>query len=351
MGGSKFGAAVFGAGWVSTEHIAAYKQNPHCDVVAVGSRSIDSAKRAVAESGIECEVTSSFDELLNNPAVQIISITTPNDSHADLCIRALESGKHVVLEKPIAIAQEDSDRLVSVAKRSAGKTIVSFVLRWNPLFNIIHAQLADGAVGSIFYAEVDYFHAIGPWYGQFAWNSKRSVGGSALLSAGCHAVDAMLYFVDDEVVEVSSYSAKSRLEAFAPYEYDPTSVTICKFKQGAIGKVACSLEANSPYMFNILLMGDKGTIKNNQYYGDKCLGTFGHPEIGQGQTGWVTWPTILPDSGDVKHHPFFGEIDHLVDCIINDTEPMLSIPRAKHTHDICFASDLSARTGKPAPIE
>ena len=351
MAASTFGAAVFGAGWVSTEHIAAFKQNPHCEVVAVGSRRLQSAERAAAECGVACKVTTSFDELLADPAVHIISITTPNDSHADLGIRALEAGKHVVMEKPMAVTQEDLDKLVSIAKRSPGKTIVSFVLRWNPLFNIIHAQLADGAIGSIFYAEVDYFHAIGPWYGQFAWNTKRSVGGSALLSAGCHAVDAMLYFVGDDVVEVSAYSAKSAQDAFAPYEYDPTSVTICKFRQGAVGKITTSLEANCPYMFNILLMGDKGTIKNNQYYGEKCLGTFGHAEIGQGQTGWVTWPTILPDSGDVKHHPFFGEIDHLVDCILSDTEPMLSIPRAKHTHDICFASDVSARTGKPVRIE
>lgn len=350
MAQAKFGCAVFGAGWVSTEHIAAYQQNPHCEMVAVGSRRIESARRVAAECGLDCKTTTSFDELLADPAIQIISITTPNDSHAELGVRALEAGKHLVMEKPIAVTPQDADRLVEVAKRSPGKTIVSFVLRWNPLFNIIRAQLDDEAIGRVFYAEVDYFHAIGPWYGQFAWNTKKSVGGNALLSAGCHAVDGLLYFVGDEVVEVSAYSARSAQEAFKPYEYDPTSVTICKFKGGAIGKVTCSLEANAPYMFNILLMGDKGTIRNNQYYGEKCLGTFGHPEIGQGQTGWVTWPTILPDSGDVKHHPFFGEINHLVDCILKDSEPMSSIPRSKHVHDICFASEEAAKTGKPVQL-
>lgn len=350
MSKTKFGAAVFGAGWVSTEHIAAYQHNAHCEVVAVGSRSIDSAKRAVAECGLSCRVTDSFDDILKDPSIDIISITTPNDSHVDLGVRALEAGKHVVMEKPMAVNQQESDRLTDAAQRSPGKTIVSFVLRWNPLFNIIHAQIADGAVGSIFYAEVDYVHAIGPWYGQFGWNAELSRSGSALISAGCHAVDAMLYFLNDQVVEVTSYSTKSKQETFAPYEYDPTSVTICKFKDGAVGKIATSLEANCPYIFNIVLMGDKGTIRNNQYYGEKCLGTYGHSEIGEGQTGWVTWPTILPDSGDVKHHPFYGEIDHLVDCILNDTEPMLSITRSKHTHDICFAADQSARSGKPVQI-
>jgi len=52
----------------------------------------------------------------------------------------------------------------------------------------------------------------------------------------------------------------------------------------------------------------------------------------------------------VKRHPFFGEINHLVDCILSDTEPMLSIAGAKHAHDICFASDESARCGKAVRV-
>ena len=91
-------------------------------------------------------------------------------------------------------------------------------------------------------------------------------------------------------------------------------------------------------------MGDEGTIKDNQYYGDRCLGTYGHPEIGQGQTDWATWPTILPDSGDVSHHPFFGEIVHLIECIISDSQPYPSIQDAVHCHEICFAAELAAKS-------
>ena len=338
------GAAVFGAGWVAGEHVAAYQRNPNCRITAVGSRRLESAQKIKDGHNLDCKCYSEFDELLADDSVDVVSITTPNDSHAELGIRAAQAGKHILMEKPIALTSDQARSLSSVVKKQKVKSLVSVVLHWNPLFRMIKKQLSDGACGRLFYAEVDYYHAIGQWYNQFGWNVKKDVGGNSLLSAGCHAVDALLYFLGDEVQDVSSFSTRSDKAPFDQYEYDPTSVTICKFKNGAVGKVGCSLECNSPYMFRILLMGDKGTIKNNQYYGDRYLGTYGHPEIGQGQTGWTTWPTVLPDSGDVSHHPFFGEIDHLIECIISDLEPYPSISDALHCHEICFAAELAAKS-------
>ena len=344
------GVAVFGAGWVSGEHIKAYQQNPHCEVRMVGSRRLSSARSKAAECDADCECTDDFNAILSNPAVDIISITTPNDSHVALGVKAAKAGKHILMEKPVALDLRGLRQLRGAVKRARVKSVVSFVLHWNPLYRIIRQQLDDGAVGRIFYAEVDYFHAIGPWYGQYSWNVKKSVGGNSLLSAGCHAVDALLSFVKDDAVEISAYSTRSRAGAFKRYEYDPTIAAILKFKKGAVGKVTSCLENNSPYMLNILLLGDKGTIRDNQYYGDKCLGAYGHPEIGQGQNSWATWPTVLPDSGDVTHHPFHGEVDHFVDCILQNRESELSIANACQTHEVCFAAQMSAECGKPVKL-
>jgi len=351
MAGKTLGAAVYGAGWVSGEHIKAFAGNPHCKVEMIGSRRLSSAKAKATECGVDCRCTDNFNDILKNPDVDIISITTPNDSHVELGVKAARAGKHLVMEKPIGLTPASVRRLRNAVKKARVKSIVSFVVRWNPLIRIIHKQLADDAVGRIFYAEVDYYHAIGPWYGQYAWNVKKSVGGNSLLSAGCHAVEALLSFVRDEPVEVSAYSTKSRSPKFRKYEYDPTIVSILKFKKGAIGKVTSCLENNSPYMFNILILGDKGTIRDNQYYGEKCLGAYGHTEIGEGQTSWGTWPTILPDSGDVTHHPFKGEIASLVDCILTNRESDLSISNVCKVHEICFAAEKSANTGKPVKLK
>lgn len=345
MKNNMIGAAIYGAGWVAREHAAAYHRNPKCRIVAVGSRRLESAEKIKDEFSLDCSCSTSFDDLLANEAVDIISITTPSHDHADLGVRAAEAGKHLLMEKPMSLNIADARRLCDAVEKNSVRTLVGFVLHWNPLLSMIKKQLDDGACGKLFYSEVDYYHAIGPWYKQYDWNLKKAFAGNNLLTAGCHAVDAMLYFTDEKVVEVSSFSVCSDKPDFKKYEYDPTSVTICKFASGALGKVSCSLECNSPYMFRILLMGDEGTIKNNQYYGDRYNGTYGHPEIGQGQTDWVTWPTVLPDSGDVTHHPFHGEIDHLIECLLNDTSPSPSIPDALHCHEICYAAEEAVRAG------
>lgn len=337
----KLGVAIQGAGWVAGEHIKAFTRNPHTEVVAICSRTQEGAQRKLEETGISCAVYDSFDQVLSDDAVDIISICTPNDLHADEGIQAARAGKHLLMEKPMALTLEDARRLRDAVTEAGVKAVVSFVLRWNPLFETIQALIADDAVGRVFYAEVDYYHGIGPWYKQFTWNIRKAIGGSSLLSAGIHAVDGLRWFVQDEVVEVSALSTRGDGPSFDQYEYDPTEVLIARFAGGAVGKVTSSIESKMPYVFNIQLLGTKGSIRNNQVYArDK------YP----GQTGFATIPTILPDSGDVTHHPFQGEIDHLVDCVLSGRESHASVADAYKTHEICFAADRSAQEGRPVRL-
>jgi predicted dehydrogenase len=69
-----------------------------------------------------------------------------------------------------------------------------------------------------------------------------------------------------------------------------------------------------------------------------------------GQRGWATIPTILPDSGDVSHHPFKDQANHFVDCILNGRESLCNLEDAALTHEICFASEISAREGRPVTL-
>ena len=331
---------IVGTGWVAGEHMLAYQENPATQVVAVTSRTKAGAEAKLAEVGLEdCKIRTDYREMLDKDRPDIVSICTPNHLHTEETISAAEAGCHILIEKPVALHMEDMIKMRDAVRKTGVKTVVSFVLRWNPLFQIIKAQLADDAIGRIFYGEVDYYHGIGPWYKQYAWNVKKDIGGSSFLSAGCHAVDGLRWFLDQEVVEVCSYSTKSNAPNFQ-YEYDPTSVMILKFADGAIGKAASSIECVMPYVFHISLLGDKGTIRNNQIYSHKM----------PGQTHFATVPTILPDSGDVTHHPFQAEIDHIVTCIQNDEESHVNLEDAVKTHEIIFAADRSAAEGRPVQL-
>lgn len=337
---SKYKVGIIGCGWVSGEHIAAYKNNPLTEVVALSSRTKESAEAKAQEFGLEVACYASVDEMLANEKLDIVSITSPPQYHAEQGIKVTEYGAHLVMEKAIAMNKDELKRLVDCVKQKGAKSVVSFVLRWNPLYNIIRSLLDKNSCGEIYYGEVDYYHGIGPWYKQFQWNVTKEAGGSSLLSAGCHALDGLVWFMGSRVVEVHSYEARSKAEEYQPYEYAPTSVTILKFENGSIGKIASSIECKSPYMFPIKLFGSRGTIHNNQLYTDDM----------KGQTGFATIPTIMPDSGDVTHHPFQGEIDHFVECLEEGKDSEVNIEYSAHIMEICYAAEQSAATGKSVSL-
>lgn len=333
------GVAVHGAGWVSGEHIKAYLNNENTRIVAICSRRRESAEARAAEAGLtDVKIYTDYDALLADPDVQALSICTPPNLHPQETIKAAEAGKHILIEKAVANDIQSLRAMQAAVKKAGVKTVVSFVLRWNPQFLWIKRMLAERAIGNIFFAQVDYWHNIGPWYRQYAWNIKKEVAGSSFLSAGCHAVDAIRWFVQDEIVEVCAYSNKRNPD----YEYDTNIVGVVRFAGGAIGKLSSSLDIQAPYTFNIDLLGDRGTIRDNRIYAREFFG---------GQTGWIEVPTIRPDSGDVTHHPFMGEINHFVDCILHDKESHVNLEDAARTHEVCFAMDRSAAEGRPVRIE
>ncbi|MCW5977467.1 MAG: Gfo/Idh/MocA family oxidoreductase [Bryobacteraceae bacterium] len=336
----KLGAGIIGTGWVSDEYIKAFEKNPQCDVVAICSRDRVRATAKAAEYHLrDCASFTNPAEMLKEAAIDIVAICTPHNQHVEQAVACARAGKHVIVEKPIAIDLDGLRQLDRTIRAAGVKSVTSFVLRWNPLFENIRAMLDRDLIGKVFYAEVDYLHGVGPQYRLWPWMIKKEYGGSSLLAGGCHAVDAMRWFVRDEAVEVSAYSNTTAANAYQ-YEYDPNVVAIVRFAGGAVGKVACCLEARMPYVFNIELFGDKGTIRNNQLFTSEW----------PGQTGWATVPAVLPDSGDVSHHPFQREVDHFVECILNDRESHASVADTYKTHEICLAADLSAAEGRPVRI-
>jgi UDP-N-acetyl-2-amino-2-deoxyglucuronate dehydrogenase len=164
-------------------------------------------------------------------------------------------------------------------------------------------------------------------------------GGTALLTAGCHAVDAVRWFLGQEAVEVFSYANFSRGNHL-DYEYEPNSVALVKFAGGAVAKVATSIEFMAPYTFPITLMGTGGAIRDNRLFTKRW----------PGQTGWATIPTILPDSGAASHHPFVSLVAHFIDCVLAGTEPHCNVADTVKTHEICLAAELSKLEGRPVKL-
>jgi len=336
----ELGVGIIGTGWVSGEYLRAFEDNPHTQVRGLVSREKARAEAKAQEYGAAaCVAYDRLEAMLANPSIQIVVVCTPHHLHVSQAVAAAQAGKHLVIEKPVALDLEGLRKLQAAVRAAKVKTVVGFVLRWNPSFEMIKAFLADGLIGNLFLAEIDYLHGIGPWYAQYEWNIKKEMAGSSLLTAGCHAVDGLRWFAGKRAVEVHAYANVSRGNPLR-YEYEPNSVTLVRFEDGTIGKVTSSVECVQPYIFNVELFGDEGTIRNNQVFSKRWTG----------QKGWATVPTILPDSGDVTHHPFKHEVQHFVDCILNNRESHANLEDAALTHEICFASDISVREKRPVAL-
>ncbi len=330
------GIGVIGTGWVAGAHIDTFKKIDGCEIVAVCSRKLASAEAKIAAHGLT-GATPYGDQkkFLKHDGLDVVVICTPHPNHPAETIAAAKSGKHVVIEKPVAMNRADLRKMVAAVKAAKVKTSVCFELRWLGLFRNIKAIVNQGLLGNLFYGECSYFHGIGPWYPQYGWNIKKEIGGSALLTAGCHALDALIWIMGSRVKEVSAIaniSPKNPLK----YEYDPNSIALLTFENGAIGKVATSVECRQPYLFPVLLQGEKGSVWNDQ------LSTTQWP----GLHGWAKLPAALPDSGDVDDHPYEGQLRHFVDCIRNNTKPVNDLANASHIHEVMFAIDEAIKKRK-----
>lgn len=338
----KYNVGIIGYGWVATAHIPAINATSLGQVTAVySSRKLDSNELS-AKYGGTVTAYNDLDAMLANPDIHVISVCSYPYDHAKQVVAAAKAGKHLIIEKPLCLSLKDLRAMQKAIEQAKVKTCVCFECRYSSQFVATKAVIDQGLLGKLHYGEVDYYHGIGPWYGQFRWNTRKDAGGSSLLTAGCHALDALLLCMGDDVTEVTSYDTKSSNKIFAPYEYTTTSVTILKFRSGAVGKCAAVVDCLQPYYFHTHLVGSEGSLLDNKFHSMK-LSTNKH--------AWSSLAMKLLDSGDVSDHPYQSQFEAFFNAVDKGKEMALtSFANAARSHEIIFAADQSAATGKPVKI-
>jgi predicted dehydrogenase len=326
---------IVGLGWAAGAHIETFKHVQGAQVTAVCSRRRLDPAEVEKKYGLPLKVYDDFDSMLHDNKTDIVDICSPPWLHAEQAIAAARAGKHVLLEKPIALTWDDAKAVRDAVRKAKVQACVCFEVRFSSQFQMVMSVVSQGLLGQIHYAEVDYYHGIGPWYGQFPWNVKKDGGGSSLLSAGCHAMDALLMIMDAPVEEVTSYATRSANEIFHPYEYDTTSTTILKFKGGSVAKVASVIDCLQPYYFHTHLVGSEGSLLDDKFHSAK---------LGTDRSRWSSLATHLVDSGDVKDHPYQPQFQAFVDAIRAGRKmPLTDLETALETHRVIFAADMSAK--------
>ena len=360
MSEKQYGILVIGAGWVSTQHISAYANNPNARVCAICDINLDNARQRAAEAGLtDVAFYNNAADALKHDGIDAVSICTPQHIHCENVLAAAKAGKHMIIEKPAANSLEELRRMRGAVNAAGVKTVVGFVLRWNPMFQNIKKLIADGTLGELFYAETDYQSYNSAWWGAWEQGRRKNLAHSAMAVAGCHAVDTLRWFAGSseteaaDPIEVFGYAGgkrKGKTRQYnpvtndwseqSPMEYDGLEVLMVRFSNGVLGKVSVNFEGIQPYTFPLSIFGDRGTIKDNKLFAPKS------PE----QKEWNEISGICPDSSDVTHHPFQAEIDHFIECLHNDEESHCNLADAVKTHEIFFAAQKCYETRKPVKL-
>jgi predicted dehydrogenase len=331
----KYNVGIIGYSWAAGAHIEAINKTTYARVTALcSSRKFDSAEISAKHGGtIKCYTDLS--QMLADPDLHIVSVCSYPADHAKQAIMAAKAGKHLIIEKPLALTWEDCKAIEAAVQKAGVKTCVCFECRYSSQLLAIKSIIDQGLLGKIHYGEADYYHGIGPWYGQFRWNTKKEAAGSSLLSAGCHALDALLLCMNSEVETVSSYSSSSANKDFSLYEYPTSSVSIIKFRNGAVGKVASVIDCLQPYYFHIHLVGSEGSLLDNKFYSARFAGL--------NKNKWSELSMKMLDSGDVSDHPYQVQFEAFFKAVEEDREmPLTSLGDALKTHEVIFAADKSA---------
>jgi UDP-N-acetyl-2-amino-2-deoxyglucuronate dehydrogenase len=247
--------AVIGSGAIADQHLGAIREIPHARLAGVYSRQADKARRIGERE--RCRWTTDYRELLKDPTVDLVDIVTSSGSHGSIAREALDAGKHVLVEKPMAMTSAHADELIGLA-RARGLTLgVVSQRRFEDQHQAVKSALDTGAVGRLLLVEIScpYFRDQA-YYDSADWRGKIATDGGAIMNQGIHSVDLMLWFAGPAKSVVGRIATQThRMEA------EDLALGIVTFESGAFGTLMASTSIQPGFTPCLNLYGEKGTIK------------------------------------------------------------------------------------------
>ena len=334
---SQHKVAFSGAGWMADQYMGAFIRSGRADVVGIFSPRQVKSQRLVDKHGLTgARLYSSYEELVQDQESSIVVIASPHRFHVDQGIGAADSGKHLIVEKPVAMNVGDLHRLVGSVRRARVKSFIGFVWRWNGLYALAKKLVVDGVVGRPFYVETAFHAYADENTNGWPWMATAAEGGDTFLNVGIHSVDALRWLAStdpnrlEEVVEVKAYLGNPRPDL----EYPALGVVLVRFADGCIGKIHSDMGSRMPFGVPFAICGDRGSIRNDQ------LWSLDYP----GQTDWMTLPVVIPRQEELGNI-YVQALNHFMDCIEQDRQPDTDLEHSVNTHEICFAAVRAARDG------
>ena len=282
---------LIGAGWMGKAHSTAFRNvpmffgpEPAVPVLEVVADAHAPAAEALAASGGFRRWTADWREVVSDPAVEVVDITTPNDVHAEIALAALAHGKHVYCEKPLAMDAGEAKGMVEAAEKAGVVTLVGFNFMKNPAQEAARELIREGAIGEViqFRGTFDQDFMLDPEV-PFSWRLERAKAGSGALGDMASHTMSLSQLLVGEMVEVcgvtgiyvkerkvaaggSGHTARAGADAaMRPVENDDTVLFLVRYANGAIGCIESSrLGSGRKLGPQYEIHGTKGALFFNQ---------------------------------------------------------------------------------------
>ncbi len=253
------GFAVVGAGLWGAQHARVLATLPEAALVAVCDIDRSRAEAMRARYGAARAYTD-IAALLADPAVEAVTVATPDFAHAAIIRAALAAGKHVMSEKPLATDLAETERIVEEARRSGRKLMVDFHNRVSPAVVALRDAIAAGELGQPIHCALRLSNTTFVPREMLSWAARSS----ALWFLGSHAVDALRFVTGDEVVRVQAVRRDGHLRSLGVDTAD-VHLSLLQLRSGAVATLENSwvLPPDSPMVFDfrIEVVGDKGSVQ------------------------------------------------------------------------------------------
>lgn len=328
---------MLGSGSIARTHADALKQVPQAKITHVYSRNMRNAEMFAKWKGID-NFTDDHRAVIEAD-LDLVLICLPNDLHAPMAVLALTAGKHVIVEKPLALSLEQAASIAAAADQSGKQVFYAEELPFIPKFSRVKELIAEGAVGKVYMVRQIEKHAgpYSPWF-----FSREEAGGGALMDMGCHGVELIRWLLGDR----DPVSVLALIDTFVHHDktdLDDHAVINMRFADGVIGISESSWCLQGGMESVLEVQGTTGNI-----YADlgKGSGVTVYSNEGFGMVADQTRGWTKPIYEHDREWGYVGELTHFMECLRSGKTPIEGLSQGKSVLSILLAAYQSAGTGK-----
>ncbi len=337
-GRGKVGFAVIGCGRIAPRHFEAIKNLEDAQLVAVIDVIEERAIKAAGQNG--CDWYSDFHEVLRRPDVNVVNICTPSGLHAQIGIEAAKAGKHVVVEKPMALSLTDADRLIAACQDAGVKLFVVHQNRFNTAIRKLRAAVEAGKFGKFTHANATIrWHRDQAYYDSAAWRGTWAMDGGVLMNQSIHNID-LLQWMMGPVESVFAYTA-TRLRRI---QAEDVATAVLRFRNGALGVIEASSTIYPKNLEETLsIFGETGTVVVGGVAVNR-IQTWRFADLAESEEAVLTAQETDPPS--VYGFGHLAYMKNVLDSIITGHSPAVDGPEGRKALEIILGIYASVRSGQ-----